>query len=303
MIELRGLTKRYRNGRGIFDLTFDVGQGEVFGYLGPNGAGKSTTISHLMGFLRPDSGVAKIGGLDCWHKASVIQQVVGYLPGEITFLEGMSGRAFLTLLAGMRKLKHLKRRDELLDLFELDDATPIRKMSKGTKQKLGIVAAFMHQPDVLILDEPTSGLDPLMQQRFLSLILEERQRGATILMSSHNFSEVERVCDRVGIVREGTLVTVRDIAQLRAMQRKVFTVVVRQKDQLIEFQSAGCEVLSVRENEVDVQVQGDYNAFAAALSRCDVVNLRMHELSLEQVFMHFYHDNGSRPSDKEVVPR
>jgi ABC-2 type transport system ATP-binding protein len=177
MIRLQQVTKRFRNGRGIADLSIEVKKGEVFGYLGPNGAGKSTTIRVLMGFLRPDSGTASIGHRDCWKDAAQIHEMVGYLPGEISFLEGLNGMEFLRLLGGMRKLQNTKRRDELIQRFEFDASTPIKKMSKGMKQKLAIVAAFMHRPEVLILDEPTSGLDPLMQQRFLELIEEEKQRG------------------------------------------------------------------------------------------------------------------------------
>jgi ABC-2 type transport system ATP-binding protein len=216
MIRIEGLTKVFRNGRGIFDLSFTVGEGEVFGYLGPNGAGKSTTIRHLMGFLRPDKGVAEIAGLDCWSQAPFVQAQTGYLPGEIAFLEDMNGLEFLKLLGGMRRMTDTSRRDELIERFQFDVSTPIRKMSKGMKQKVGIVAAFMHDPKVLILDEPTSGLDPLMQQRFLELIAEEKAQGKTILMSSHIFQEIERVCDRVGIIKDGRLIAVEDMSTLRA---------------------------------------------------------------------------------------
>ncbi len=224
MIVLQGLTKEFANGHGVFDLSFTVSDGEVFGYLGPNGAGKSTTIRHLMVFLRPDSGIAQINNLGCWTHSAKVQEQLGYLPGEIAFLDGMSGLEFFNLLAGMRKLHSLVRRNELIDRFELDAKMLIRKMSKGMKQKVGIVAAFMYQPQVLILDEPTSGLDPLMQQRFLELIEEEKSRGTTILMSSHMFPEVERVCDRVGIIKDGKLLAVQDVKSLRQVQRKVFTV-------------------------------------------------------------------------------
>ncbi len=196
MIALEHVTKTFANGHGIFDLSFAVAQGEVFGYLGPNGAGKSTTIRLLMGFLRPDGGTAAINGLDCWAKAAEIQQSVGYLPGEIGFFDDMTGTQFLDLMTSMRRLPDHARRSDLIARFELDPRQMIRKMSKGTKQKVGIIAAFMHRPSVLILDEPTSGLDPLMQQRFLELVEEDKARGATILMSSHLFTEVERVCDR-----------------------------------------------------------------------------------------------------------
>ena len=302
MIQLDHVTKRYRGGRGILDLSFEVHEGEVFGYLGPNGAGKSTTIRTLMGFLRPDSGLAKIHNRDCWEDAAKIHEHIGYLPGEIGFLEGMTGIGFLDVIAGMRKLSRLEYRDELIRRLDFDARTPIRKMSKGVKQKVGIVAAFMHKPSVLILDEPTSGLDPLMQQLFLDLVLEAKSRGATVLMSSHVFAEVERVCDRVGIIRDGRLVAVEDVRRLRETQRKVFTVHLREGLQAETLVAAGCRVTNAQvtksgTNEVDVEVQGDYNAFVRALAQCDVANIEVRELNLEEVFMHYYASDTAHAND------
>jgi ABC-2 type transport system ATP-binding protein len=177
MIQINQITKRYGENKGVFDLTFSVPKGEVFGYLGPNGAGKTTTIRHLLGFLNPDSGSCSVNGLDCRQQAAEIQRFTGYIPGEIAFLNNMTGMEFLKLLADMRGMKSNKKRDELLELLELDPRGNIRKMSKGMKQKLGIVTAFMHDPDVLILDEPSSGLDPLMQNRFVELIHSEKAAG------------------------------------------------------------------------------------------------------------------------------
>ncbi len=288
MIVLQGLTKEFSNGHGIFDLSFTVSEGEVFGYLGPNGAGKSTTIRHLMGFLRPDSGIAQINDLECWTHAAKVQEQLGYLPGEIGFLDGMNGLEFLNLLAGIRKLRSLARRNELIDRFELDAKMPIRKMSKGMKQKVGIVAAFMHQPQVLLLDEPTSGLDPLMQQRFLELIEEEKSQGATILMSSHMFPEVERVCDRVGIIRDGKLIAVQDVKSLRQVQRKVFTVGIGDENDEAKIANAGWHIVGRRNNEVDIEVKGNYNEFIKVLAHCNIRALDIHQLNLEEIFMHFY---------------
>lgn len=289
MITLRGLTKTYPGGRGIVDVSFQVGPGEVFGYLGPNGAGKSTTIRHLMGFLRPDGGAAEINGMDCWSDAPKVQASVGYLPGEIGFPDDMTGTNLLGLLAGMRLLPAGRdRRDELCSRFDLDPRRPIRKMSKGTKQKVALVAAFMHTPDVLILDEPTSGLDPLMQRRFLELVADERRRGATILMSSHAFAEVERVADRVGILKDGRLVAVEDIASLRHVQRKVFTVATARDEDARALEGAGFPVIARREREIDLEVRGDYTAFVQALARHEIRSLDVRPLDLEQIFMHYY---------------
>lgn len=289
MVCLENLTKRYPNGRGVFQLSLMLRKGEMFGYLGPNGAGKSTTIRLLMGFLRPDSGMASIDGLDCWRKADKVQQLVGYLPGELGFPEEMTGQGFLDLLATLRRLPPAQdRRPELLNRFDLDVKLPIRKMSKGTKQKLGLVAALMHQPSVLILDEPTSGLDPLMQERFLDLMQEERSRGVTALMSSHVFSEVERVCDRVGILRDGVLVAVEDIARLRETQRQVFTVALGSEEDVRRMEGAGLCIVAHRDLEVDVEVHGEYNALVRALASLDVRMLAVHPLTLEQIFLHHY---------------
>ena len=223
-INLKNLTRDYGSGKGIFDISFDVGRGEVFGFLGPNGAGKTTAIRHLMGFLQAQSGTCSISGLDCWKDSSKIQKKLGYIPGEINFFDDMTGTSFLKFAARYRGMKGFGRTQELLERFELDPKGKIKKMSKGMKQKVGIVAAFMHNPEILILDEPTSGLDPLMQSRFIELISEEKEKGKTILMSSHMFEEVERTCHRVGIIRAGKLVAVDSVEALRERHVHPYTV-------------------------------------------------------------------------------
>ncbi|MGZ4107088.1 MAG: ABC transporter ATP-binding protein [Tumebacillaceae bacterium] len=288
MIELHGLTKQFAGGKGIFDLTFQVQKGEIFGYLGPNGAGKSTTIRHLMGFTRPDKGHATIDGLDTWTNAAEIQKRVGYLPGEIAFLERMNGLEFLKLLAGMRGLRDTSRRDELIERFQFDIKTPIRKMSKGMKQKVGIVAAFMHDPDVLILDEPTSGLDPLMQRIFVDLLLEEKRKGKTILMSSHIFHEIERTCDRVGIIKDGKLISEENVRELQSKQRRIFEVTLGSQNSLERLLQSGLTIVDTQGMRVQVAVQGDYNRFLQTIAPLEVRGLDVHTLDLEEVFMHYY---------------
>ena len=222
-IDIQNLTRDY-GGKGIFDVSFAVGRGEAFGFLGPNGAGKTTTIRHVMGFLQPKSGKCSVGGLDCWRDSAKIQASLGYIPGEISFFDDMTGASFIKFVAKYRGMSGFGRTEELLKRFSLDPKSKIKKMSKGMKQKVGIVAAFMHDPDILILDEPTSGLDPLMQSRFIELIAEEKERGKTILMSSHMFEEVERTCHRVGIIREGKLVAVDSVEALRERHIHPYTV-------------------------------------------------------------------------------
>ncbi|MGG0239918.1 ABC transporter ATP-binding protein [Bacillus rhizoplanae] len=293
MLIVQNVTKQFSNGKGLFDVSFQVKEGEVFGYLGPNGAGKSTTIRNLMGFIQPTSGTATMFGLDCWKDAADIQKRVGYLPGEISFIEGMNGLGFLQLMQGMRGMKSNSRRDELIERFQFDVKTPIRKMSKGMKQKVGIVAAFMHDPEVLILDEPTSGLDPLMQQLFVDLILEEKQRGKTIFMSSHIFTEIERTCDRVGIIKDGKLLTVENIHDLRAKQRQVLDVTVSSQEQLQALKKTALQIDSVQGNTASIIVQGNYNELLQTLAQHDVIGFQMRTMDLENIFMHYYDEEGA----------
>ena len=214
-IYVENLTRDYGEKKGVFQLSFSVGQGESFGFLGPNGAGKTTVIRHLMGFLKPQRGTCQIKHLDCWSKREQVQKHVGYVPGEISFFEDMTGMEFLKFVEQYRGNAAENHKRELLERFELNPKTKIKKMSKGTKQKLAITAAFMHNPHVIILDEPTSGLDPLMQNRFIELLNEEKQHGKTIFLSSHMFEEVERTCDRIGMIRNGKLVVVDTVEALR----------------------------------------------------------------------------------------
>ncbi len=223
VIRIENLTRDYGDGKGVFNVSFQVGKGEVFGFLGPNGAGKTTTIRHLMGFIKPQSGKCAINGLDCWAARHQIQKSLGYIPGEMCFFEDTTGTEFLRFLARYRGEKTAGRAKELMEYFELDPKGKIKKMSKGMKQKLGRVAAFMHDPEILILDEPTSGLDPLMQNRFVDFIRQEKGRGKTILMSSHMFEEVERTCDRIGIIRGGKLAAVDGVEALRQRHVRVYT--------------------------------------------------------------------------------
>lgn len=288
MIRLQSLTFTYKSGKGIFDLNFSVGKGEIFGFLGPNGAGKTTTIRNLLGFTRPEEGNCTINGLDCWDDAAEIQRTLGYLPGEMAFFDEMSGSQFLDLIGAMRGKKNNSRRAALIERLELDPSGRIRKMSKGMKQKLGIVAAFMHDPAVYILDEPTSGLDPLMQNTFVELLLEEKERGKTVLMSSHNFEETYRTCDRAGIIREGRLVAVEDVHSLKSSQRKAFLVTLGSRSDLDQLRAAGLEIGRISKNTVEVFVAGNYEQFVTALAKCKVLGLDVVTQTLEQIFLKYY---------------
>ena len=204
-ISVSHLTKDYGQGRGVFDVSFDIGEGECFGFLGPNGSGKTTTIRHILGFSAPQSGSVQINGIDCRRNAAKLMSRVGYVPGEIAFPESMTARGFLSYLAGLRGMPTMGRCEELSRRFELDLRERIRGMSLGARRKLAVVAAFMHDPAILVLDEPTSGLDPIMQDTFIRFVQEEKRRGKTILLSSHIFNEVAAICDRIAIIKAGRI--------------------------------------------------------------------------------------------------
>lgn len=303
VIEINGLTKDYGNHKGIFDLTFQVQEGEVFGYLGPNGAGKTTTIRHLMGFLTSDKGKARILGRDCRTESAAIMKNLGYLPAEMAFFDGMSGMDFLKFMGEMRGMTDTSYRDRLIDKFELDTRGRIRKMSKGMKQKLGIVCAFMHNPQVLLLDEPTSGLDPLMQRLFAELILEEKAKGKTVLMSSHSFEEIERTCDRAGIIRQGKLVATENIRDLKEKRRKTYIITFDSQAAAEEFRKRdGYDKITVSGSVAKVSILGNVSAFVSELGKYTVLDLDTENSNLEDVFMQYYGDIAANltVSEKEA---
>ena len=288
MIRVEHLTKSYGPGKGVFDLSFEVKDGEIFGFIGPNGAGKTTTIRHLLGFIKPDSGLTTINDLDSFKYASYIQKNIGYLPGEMAFFDQMKGIDFLNFLAKMRGMKSKAKMSDLIEFLDLDASGKIKKMSKGMKQKLGLVAAFMHDPDTLILDEPTSGLDPLMQLKFVELILKEKKRGKTILMSSHSFEEIERTCDRALIIKVGELVALEDINKLKEQRRKVYSVAFQSPEDIEIIRNDGFEIIERGINTCDVVVSGDINLFFQSLSKCKILSFDVLNQSLEEIFMNYY---------------
>lgn len=290
MIQVKSLTMKYPSGKGIFDLDFTVKEGEVMGYLGPNGAGKTTTIRALLGFMNSNSGTATIDGMDCWKMATAIQKRLGYIPGEIAFLDGMSGDEFLKFMHDMRGIKDFSYQKKLIEMFEFSPKGKIKKFSKGMKQKLGIVAAFMHNPDVLILDEPTSGLDPLMQNRFVELVLAEKAKGKTILMSSHMFEEVEKTCDNVLIIKDGRIVKQSDVQTLKTSQRKCFILKSSESKSLLQaLISADFEARSIIDDTIEVFVSGsNIDRFIKIAAQFRVLNFDTKSQTFEDIFMQFY---------------
>ena len=286
MIEINNLTQTYPSGKGIFDVSFTIKEGEVFGYLGPNGAGKTTTIRGILGFMNVDEGTVNINGLDPRIHTKELNSIIGYLPGEMSFFPGYTGQQFLNFLAKMRHLSDFQKRDELIALMELDTNVLIKKMSKGMKQKLAIVCAMMHDPSILILDEPTSGLDPLMQNRFLDLIKAEKKRGKTILMSSHIFEEVERVCDRAGIIKEGRILTIEDFSDTVKKVDDLFIVTLRQQDDSIL--ASPLNVIKQGLKTYHIFVKDDYKTFLSILSKFDVTHIESKRQSIEDIFMKYY---------------
>lgn len=288
VIEIRQLTKDYGNNRGIFDVSLSVKKGEVFGFLGPNGAGKSTTIRHLMGFIQADQGSCQINGLDCLRDHARIQQALGYLPGEISFMDDMTGLEFIKFMAKMKGMTDLTKAYELMERFELNPQGKIKKMSKGMKQKIGIICAFMHDPELLILDEPSSGLDPLMQNRFIELVLEEKQRGKTIFMSSHIFEEIERTCDRTAMIKDGRLISIEELQTLKASKHKTYQITFATQELVEQFMDEGFECKQVESNVIKVVPRNNLNYLLATLSRYDIIDLDITKPTLEELFLHFY---------------
>jgi len=288
IIEIKDLTKDYGNNKGIFDLNFTIQKGDVFGYLGPNGAGKTTTIRHLMGFLNSDKGSSLVLGYDSRVDSSKIQKKVGYLPGEIAFFENMTGIEFLKFMAKMKGMKDLSRMNNLIQRLELDPKGRIRKMSKGMKQKVGLVCAFMDDPEVFILDEPTSGLDPLMQNIFVDMVHEEKLKGKTILMSSHSFEEVGRTCNRVGIIREGRMVTIEDIRTLQETKSKIYHVSFELEEEANLFMKSYNDHVVVKGNTATVKITGNVNLLLKELSKYSIRDIESAHQSIEELFMHYY---------------
>lgn len=287
VIDIKGITKDYGNHKGVFQVSFEVNKGEVVGFLGPNGAGKTTTIRQLMGFIKPDQGSVQIAGMDCFTQADEIQNKLGYLPGEIAFMDDMSGIEFLQFIAHMKGMKDFSKAQELIDFLELDPRGKIKKMSKGMKQKIGIVIAFMQDPDILILDEPTSGLDPLMQNKFVELIRKAKAQGKTILMSSHIFEEVEHTCDRVVIIKEGEIIASDTIDNLLNTKRKTYEITLRHEEEAKKLHEA-YPTSVLLDHKVTLNLHGSVDGLLKAIAMYTVDDINVKTPSLEELFLHYY---------------
>ncbi|WP_027089891.1 ABC transporter ATP-binding protein [Thomasclavelia saccharogumia] len=286
-ISISDLTKDYGDNKGIFNVSFNVKEGEVVGFLGSNGAGKTTAIRHLMGFIKPDQGSCQILGLDCFKEASKVQKKVGYLPGEIAFMDKMSGLEFIKFMAEMKNIKDLKYAEELIEYLELDTKVKIKKMSKGMKQKVGLVIAFMQDAPILILDEPTSGLDPLMQNKFIELIKKEKCKGKSILMSSHIFEEIENTCDRIVMIKDGRIVANEDMNKIKLDRSKYYEITFLNEYSAKLFQNNYPNSTRI-ERTVRFLLKGNIKKLLNELNKYDIEDMNVRHQTLEEVFIQYY---------------
>lgn len=288
VIVLNGLTKNYGKFRGIENLTFTVKQGEIFGFIGPNGAGKSTTIRTLMGLLKPSGGNASIFGLDCSQNASGIAKDTGYLPSENCYYNNLKVKEILQYTAELYGLRDNGRMIELAERLDLDLSRRIGDLSMGNKKKVGIVSALLPQPKLLILDEPTSGLDPLIQQIFYDILREENQKGATIFFSSHVLGEVQRLCGRVAILREGRLVNIQSMKELRERGYKKITLTAKAPIPENFFAIPGAANVRQESSSASLMFNGSVASIMDRLHRLELEDILIEEPSLEEIFLHYY---------------
>jgi beta-exotoxin I transport system ATP-binding protein len=291
VVDADRLTKFYGPTRGIEDLSFRLEPGEVFGYLGPNGAGKSTTIRTMLDLIRPTRGRIRVFGLDPRVDSAAVHARIGYVPGEFGLYERLTGAEYLRTFAAFRGGVDEARIRGLAERLSIDLGRRIRELSHGNKQKLGLIQAFMHEPELLVLDEPTQGLDPLVQQTFFALIDEARARGATVFLSSHVLPEVERVCDRVAIIREGRLVTISDIGELKASALRRIEIHFDRPVDPASFASLASVVgVEAQGNALLLSIHGPVDEVIKEAARHTVVSIASHEPSLEEIFLHIYRD-------------
>ena len=298
VIEFDHVTKDYGNNRGIFDITFKIPKGCTFGYCGTNGSGKTTTLRHVMGFLKPDSGTVRVNGLDPWKQGEEIKKNIGYLPGEIAFPPVENGSQFLNLQAEFIGLKDMSKAEKIINALQLDPTAPLKRMSKGMKQKTAIVAAFMHSPDIILLDEPTTGLDPLMREAFIEILEEEKARGATIFMSNHMFDELDETCDYVGFIKDGHLVDIVDMKEIHNRQFKEFQIKLFDLEEFnqafidkekyeVQYRNANTKTLLMR---VDIKHTDD---FLKELSKYKIKGVTELKYTLERYFMENFGGNNN----------
>lgn len=283
VIETRNLTKYYGKIRGMEDITLSVKKGEIFGFLGPNGAGKTTMIRTLLGFLKPTSGKAYIFGLDIREDGIEIKQDIGYIPGDLNLYGHLTGGQFLNYFTSLRT-SDMYLLDDLLSIFEVPLDRKIKGYSKGMKQKLGIIQAFMHDPELVIMDEPTASLDPLLQQKFYEFLRKEKKKGKTMFFSSHILSEVDKICDRVGIIRDGNLVALESIDTLKSKKGKSIRLKIKEKPSSFR----GPKDMKIKDGWIQFVASDDIDHWIKKLAKYTILDLEINEFSLEDIFIHYY---------------
>jgi ABC-2 type transport system ATP-binding protein len=293
VIEAVGLTKRYGKRRGIEDVDLQIHEGEVFGFLGPNGAGKTTTIRILLGLLRPTAGRSSVLGHDSWREAARAHVGLAYVSSDPAYLGSLTAGEQLDYMAQLRGLPRGAWR-KVAERLELDPTVQVRKLSRGNRQKVGVVQVFMGDEPLLIMDEPSSGLDPLMQREFLTLVSEVRATGRTVFLSSHNLPEVERACDRVAIIREGRLVEVSTVSDLQASRWRSVNVQLADMPAPGLFDLPDVRVVSATARDVHLMVQGDMNPLLRRLATIDIGDISIATLEVEDVFLGYYDTEPAR---------
>lgn len=294
-VKLDKLSKRYPgvDRFSLKNVSLQLYPGEVYGFLGPNGAGKSTAIRTLMGFIKPTSGSATINGFDIDTQSLQVRQSVGFLSGDLALYPKMTGRQYISYLSELQGSCDKQYIQTLAKRLQASLDRPLGELSRGNRQKIGIIQAFMHKPSILILDEPTSGLDPLVQETFFELIREAKQRQATIFMSSHVLSEVQKICDKVGIIREGELIAEKNISEMANDATQTFDIVFIEKAPLASLKKInGLKIVSHNDKQIRVHINGKLSNLFAVLAKHEVRSIDAHNLDLEEAFIHFYKKGG-----------
>ena len=283
VIETYNLTKYYGKIKGVEDLTFSVKKGEIFGFLGPNGAGKTTTIRTLLGYLYPTKGSATIFGKDIIKDNVEIKKEVAYIPGDLNIYGHLTGKQFLDYFASLRN-REMVLLNELLGIFEVPLERKVKGYSEGMKQKLAIIQAFMDDPEMVIMDEPTSGLDPLLQQKFYEFIIKQKNKGRTMFFSSHVLGEVDKICDRVGIIRNGELVALEDVETLKHKRGKKIRVKIKEKPEMF----SGPKDMKIKDGWIEFIASDSIDSWIKKISEYTIIDLEINDFALEDIFIHYY---------------
>lgn len=287
VIEVKNLTKYYGKVKGIENLTFSVKKGEIFGFLGPNGAGKTTTIRTLLGLLIPTNGEAYVFGKNVEEDIVEIRREVGYIPGDLNLYSHLTGQQFLNYFASLRNTD-MSLLDDLLEVFEVPLDRKIKGYSKGMKQKLGILQAFMDDPDMVIMDEPTSSLDPLLQQKFYEFLHEQKKKGKTMFFSSHVLSEVDKICDRVGIIKDGKLIALEDIETLKNKKGKIIKLRIKEKPEAFK----GPKDMKIKDGWIKFVASDHIDHWIKEVAKYTILDLEISEFSMEDIFIHYYEEDA-----------